>query len=230
MGVWVYILIAFSVLILAFVLIIVLPTRLRIRCTFKKGRLDYSVSVRIPLMPWYIRVPDIGDRPKPPGGGLRARDRLPGDDRPQEDGGEKPGVRALLDSIRAGYDMFQSVRPQIAAAVSRVLSAIVIRNFELCVLAGTGDAAETALVCGGLQSALGVALAFLCRKGLKFESRPRVAVRPRFNETLLDLELRAEVSARSFPIILASLAIYRRFQKSNLTSRRPVSRAGRVEY
>jgi len=79
-------------------------------------------------------------------------------------------------------------------------------EIEVKLRQGTGDAAQTGLVCGALWSAAGIIVAYLSRH-LKTISK-RIKITPCFNEKVFEVEARCIFHVRLVHIIVVLIKIY----------------------
>jgi hypothetical protein len=214
LGVFALVLSAGISLLVLLAVALLLPVRFRFRARFTSGPVAYEAWLRLPLLPWFIRLPM---RP--------ASRREAGGTAPQveEAEGSFERMRSFLDSARSALVVLREVYPRLADTFASLGPAIRVEQFRLSGRAGTGDAFDTALLVGALISFAGILLSLVERKGVRFAERPRVRLAPVFDASFVSVDLLSTVSVVSWRGIRAAFLLGREIRKMRASSRAFVS-------
>lgn len=174
-----------------FVLALFLPIRIRLGARIGLDRVAIKIAVKPPLVPWYIPLPELarmrsqasGDRP----GSRTASRRIRSVDPVEEpagtvkEQGQYDSGRSLATKVRDGLSGFRAVLPLFRETLRQVAGSIRVREFRLKGYLGVGDAFQTALLLGGVNSVASLFLKLLRRQGFRFDKKPVVRFRPRYD-------------------------------------------------
>lgn len=210
--------------VLTFALFIVLagfflPVRVRFRAAGRPGDFALRVSVRLPLLPVYLPLPRasgvIGKRlSADTGAALRPsllrqderRDERRGegqdekrDERRDEGraGGDNRERRALTETLkrmRNASAVAQGRYSDFREAITLILRAVTFDKVRIIAKAGTGDAYETAMLCGAINALAGIGLSVARRQGTRFRKKPLVRVDPVFEGACFFFSIDLETS------------------------------------
>ena len=217
MGVLAVVLIVLLVVLFLLVASVLLPARFRFRATFVQGKLEYDAAVRLPLIPRYLVLSDLARRKR-----VETGDHAPQSESPPS---FLESVRSRIQTLQQAIDSSWSHYPEISALVSYVARSVTIREFRIESALGTGDAAETALLAGGIRACFGVVLGVMRRHGIRFKKRPIVQVTPVYDRAYISADV--EVVSSIVPIrgIIALFRLVKHVRKSKTELRNAVSNA-----
>lgn len=173
-----------------------LPVRVKVQAAGSLQGLSVKVWVKPPFWPWYLRkslrIPKVKKRTGKDAGG---RDTAP---QPHDDAGPK-----ILRRVREGIASIQSAYPGLREGLSLAMEGMTFESVRLVGSAGTGEAADTAILCGTVNMLAGVFLSVAQRKGARFRRKPLIRVHPVFTEVHFSILAEVETSftlARAFYI------------------------------
>jgi hypothetical protein len=221
-GVWTVILIAVAAVVIFLGANLLLPVHFVFSATFCGTQFEYDARLRLPLIPWYIRIPKTGAGRSRRSGEKSSRSAGKSGEQPSfgAQGKEQPtgntpqstkkpsGTKAgpaheRLGAIWRAVQAFRSFYRKISGVVLHVARTVTVEDFRLDVTLGLDEAAETALLTGALQSAASVWIGLLCRHGVRFSRRPRIRVTPAYNRLCLEGGVRVQTSVIMMQAIIA---------------------------
>lgn len=179
-----------------------LPFRVRVRARRDQGQFSLEASVRPPLMPIYVALPRLqgagfrllarGDADSGAGGKSPAHPEggNGGDEGDQEKTALLRTIDVLRDSLSGARGALRHTR-DVVALVFRVFT---FEKVEGVSRAGTGDAYETAMLCGALNALVGIGLSMARRAGARFREKPKLKICPEFDEPCFAFCAQVEVS------------------------------------
>lgn len=234
MGVLAVVLIALLVAFIFLTASVLLPVRFRFHGAFANGRASYRAGVRLPLIPWYMWLPDLaGRRRDAKTGSHSGKGRAatpshqegspPQEAEPAEQGTWPESIRSQLVALQETFNTLKSHFPEIAGLASYLARSVTVLEFRVISSVGTGDAAETALLAGGLRAAAGIGLGILCRQGIRFKQRPGVKISPVYDRVCVSAEVYVLASIVPLRGIIAAVRLYRHLQKAKRHARGVVS-------
>ena len=103
------------------------------------------------------------------------------------------------------YDVFKQDKRRIISALRYISGKIAVRDFNLRLTLGTGDAAETGILYGAAWILIGSIMA-LTRSHINIKE-PRVAVIPVFNKVQLNMQFSCIITMRLGHIINAGIRV-----------------------
>lgn len=112
------------------------------------------------------------------------------------------GWRVSIRVYKVLYKMWRQLKPQ----VSRLLKQVECTRFRLDFRAGTGDAPSTAMLCGLLWFAYGLALGWAGRT-MRLKTKPHGAVEPEFNGKEFSVVWEADFRIRVVALVWSALKI-----------------------
>ncbi|MGN1402611.1 MAG: DUF2953 domain-containing protein [Bacillus sp. (in: firmicutes)] len=116
-------------------------------------------------------------------------------------------VKNMAETVKETHNLFPLIK--------QFLKKIELRHFDLRVIAGTGDAAETGIVTGLIWTGMGVVQAMLY-SFLTVVCKPRIHMQPSFNRQQLVLEWSSIISFRFGNAILTVMKLI--LQRRNISS------------
>lgn len=224
MGVFVVILLALLVAIFLLAFNVLLPVRFRFHGEFAPGRAHYRASIRLPLIPWYVALPDFGGRRRPDPKATTAPRSPPEREGPQE------SIWSRIDTLRGAFEMLMDYYPKIAESLSYLARAIVVEELRFHGRVGTGDACDTALLTGALGAAAGIAVTTAQRKGIRFRQRPAFRITPVYDRTTASAEVQLAASIAPWRTILVAYRLYRQFRKVKAVGAKRRVKGSDLEY
>lgn len=225
MGVWAIVLIIVLAVFTLLAASVLLPVRFRLRAAFRDGRFTYSAAVRHPLIPWYVMLPGLGRRRgRAVAGGHEGVSATAPASSPESTPGS---IRSRLASLRGLVEAARSHYPEIADLVSYAARSVTVVEFIFRSSIGTGDAAGTAVLVGGLRAVAGMAMATARRKGIRFRVRPEVRISPMFDRGAILGEVHLVASVVPLRGIIAGVRLLRHVRKSKRPARGVVSKPAR---
>jgi|GEM_PF-1217220 len=180
-----------------------LPVRVRVRANGGPGDLSLKVSVKPPLLPLYIPLPGlsgtIGKRLRRSAGDAVREDAASQDERPDETRDDKPdesdgGITGALGRARRTLAAARSRYPDIKEALTLIIKAVTFEKITIIARTGTGDAYETAMLCGAVNAFAGIGLSIARRSGAHFREKPQIRVDPVFDDACFYLYADIETS------------------------------------
>ena len=191
---------------LAFLLLLILhlPVEVRVRARFSGGQPDYLVAAGVKLGARRLTLFQL--RPGPD------TSRKP----PASESREAPArdVRDLFWRAKEQIAQFRDRYPGLKDALSQAVRVITVTEFSLRASVGIGDAFETAVIAGGLRAAAGMALSHVRKFGLKFQTMPRVAVRPVYDRRHFSAELDVGAVVKPYRAVPAATALLREVRRA----------------
>ncbi len=207
MGVYLVILFIALAILTVLSLGLLLPLRFRFWGVVAPGDVRYRAEIRLPLMPWYMALPDI-----------RRKSKKPPEAEPREQ-------RSALDSLQKALSAFRQYYPEVAKTASNLARTVRVDRFRLSARLGTGDAYDTALLVGGTNAVVGVLLSVAQKKGIEFTERPRVNVVPVYDGMYAAAEFRLATSITPWRGIVAAFRLYRQVKSMQRAAAPVVSNA-----
>ncbi len=201
MGLWLPVGVFFILLLVAAGLL--LPVRVKVRAAGGLKELSVNVWVKPPLWPWYlrtsVRIPKVKKQSgKEAGGGASTaaprEDAVP-KERPERAAGRDE--RSLSESLRRARDgiaSFKNAYPDVKEALSLAMEAATFESVKLTGKVGTGEASDTAILCGTINMLAGVFVSVAQRKGTRFRRKPLIRVDPVFSGVHLSFLAEVETS------------------------------------
>jgi hypothetical protein len=210
--------------VLTFALFIVLagfflPVRVRFRAAGRPGDFALRVSVRLPLLPVYLPLPRasgvIGKRLSADTGAALRPSLLRQDERRDErrgegqdekrderrdegraggDNRERRTLTETLKRMRNALAVAQGCYSDFREAITLILRAVTFDKVRIIAKAGTGDAYETAMLCGAINALAGIGLSVARRQGTRFRKKPLVRVDPVFEGACFFFSIDLETS------------------------------------
>ena len=197
--------------VLTFALFIVLagfflPVRVRFRAAGRPGDFALRVSVRLPLLPVYLPLPRasgvIGKRLSADTGAALRPSLLRQDERRDERrgegraGGDNRERRALTETLKRMRNALAVAQGRYSdfRAITLILRAVTFDKVRIIAKAGTGDAYETAMLCGAINALAGIGLSVARRQGTRFRKKPLVRVDPVFEGACFFFSIDLETS------------------------------------
>ena len=227
MGVLAVVLIALLVVFFLLAASVLLPVRLRFRATFVNGKLKYDASIRLPLIPRYLALPDlarVARRRKP-----EAREDDPATgaegDAPPVNTPQVNDIHSRIAALQQTFETFRAHYPEISSLASHVAHSVTIHEFRVCSRLGTGDAAETALLAGGLRASFGVVLGVMRHLGMCFGKRPVLHFVPVYERAHFSADVMVISSVVPLRALIAFFRFMRHVRKSKPKSQSAVSKA-----
>jgi hypothetical protein len=209
------ILLVFLALLAMLISLALFPVRVRVYARFD-GDLEYRTWVKPPLWPWYIRGPNfmrwMTGRDNRGGGGTQARTSAQNANggAPESHSGDAPAPGSQagpLERVSSALSGFRRVYPSLREGIAVLAKTIRVVRLRVRAAIGTGDAYETAMLCGGLNAAFGLMLSIARRSGLRFSERPSTRFIPVFEAAHLDFAADLETSFTIAGILKAGLAL-----------------------
>ncbi len=162
---------------------IFLPISFRLRLTYLGGRLRYDFAFRTPLVFAYFVLLDESRR--------KARGRVEGPVPDKDARTSQDDIRTRIVRLNRVLTAVRSHYPEVAEITKEAVRSVGVKEFRTLVALGTADAAQTALLAGGLRALLEVALRLAKRGGVRFDKRPVMRITPFYEHAHLsaDVEL-----------------------------------------
>ena len=179
------------------------------------GDLEYRTWVK-PRWPWYIRRPNfmrwMTGRDNRGGGGTHRHARalkmlMAVPQRVLRDAPAPGSQSRALREVSSALSGFRRVYPSLREGIAVLAKTIRVVRLRVRAAIGTGDAYETAMLCGGLNAAFGLMLSIARRSGLRFSERPSTRFIPVFEAAHLDFAADLETSFTIAGILKAGLAL-----------------------
>ncbi len=186
------------------VLFLAVPLKARVRARVTLESVDVKVSIKPPILPWFVPLPM-------PGLKGRRTSRAPGT-RQSPEAREAPETReapktrkhkeiGLVDRVRSFVLAVRALVPSLREALVRSAEAVLVERIRVVGKVGTGDAFQTALIVAGLNSLFGVTLTISRRKGVRFRQRPQVRFGPAYHGAHLDVGADVIVAASLWDLL-----------------------------
>lgn len=207
-----------AVLLAVLSLLVFLPTKVKASVRGGGGSLVSDILIKPSVLPCYIRLPKI------PNLGLREKSGVPLREKdcerqPGEQGGPVPALPRVLSGAAEISRLYPAARDGLASLIKEIR----FTRLRIRARAGTGDACETAMLCGTLNAVCGLLLSCAARHGVSFTERPCARFSPVFDSPCFDLALETEVSFSVFGVMKAVWRFTK--AKSRLNRRGPASKS-----
>ncbi|NLA59686.1 MAG: DUF2953 domain-containing protein, partial [Firmicutes bacterium] len=112
-------------------------------------------------------------------------------------GGDNRERRALTETLkrmRNALAVAQGRYSDFREAITLILRAVTFDKVRIIAKAGTGDAYETAMLCGAINALAGIGLSVARRQGTRFRKKPLVRVDPVFEGACFFFSIDLETS------------------------------------
>ncbi len=185
--------------------VLFLPIWIRLKAKVGIDSLDISIAVKPPLVPWYIPFPRLSRVI-----GEKAADQSRSRDRRDADGcAAKPREESVTARLRQGIRLLKDTTPLVREALEHITDSIQIKKFAITGQLGAGDAFQTALLSGGVNSMASLLLKLMIRKGFRFENKPAVRFRPRYDAIVFAARFHIVTGISAFDCIRLALFLKR---------------------
>ena len=185
-----------------FVLALFLPVWIRLRARVGPDRFGVRIWVRLPLIPWYIPLPELTPdklhrlrQPKTRRAPKDMEPDLSAEPTPDRERARTPDAVPLTKKIRRGMAAFRKALPLVREILREVAGIVRVRKLSVRGHLGVGDAFQTALLLGGLNSAAFLLLRTMHRQGFRFDKKPVIWFAPRYDTVTFDAKIDVETGA-----------------------------------
>jgi hypothetical protein len=175
-----------------FLALLFLPFTVNVHGSISLEAQDITARIRHPLVPFYIKMPNIGNTR-----GLKTGKKS----LPTKPPHQKKSVRVALDTLKNVVKLGFGVMGKIGKTTT-------VKTFRLTLILGTGDAASTALWCGSIAAFFSVFKRFF-RKKMVHKEEPSLFVKPRYDMVEFKLFFNISVSSSIAKMLSATLNLYR---------------------